>query len=305
MADTLLLEPPVETTASEDPKEVGQKPPFDEPHQEPPGLETQMRNKPDHGEESYVGHNRLLGKVALITGGDSGIGRAVALAFAREGADVAISYLPEEEPDAKESAAWVEKAGRQALLLPGDITSEATCKQLIEKTLAKFGKLDVLVNNAAHQQSFESIQDISAEEWDKTFKTNIHAMFYLSKAALPHMKPGASIINTASINSLRPSENLLPYVSTKGAIADFSKALAKLTIKDGIRVNIVAPGPVWTPLIPATMPEEKVKKFGEDNPVGRPAQPKELSPVYVFLASDDASFVNGEFYGVAGGDMPL
>jgi NAD(P)-dependent dehydrogenase (short-subunit alcohol dehydrogenase family) len=262
-----------------------------------------MNNKPDHGEESYRGHDRLRGKAALITGGDSGIGRAVAIAYAREGADVAISYLPEEEEDARETERWIRQAGRKALLLPGDITSEPHCRSMIESVASEFGGIDILVNNAAFQMTHQRVEEFSSEEWDHTFRTNIYAMFYLSKAALPRMKEGASIINTASVQAYQPSGMLLAYASTKGAIVTFSKALSELAAKKGVRVNVVAPGPVWTPLIPSTMPQEKVEKFGQHTAFKRPAQPKEMAPAYVFLASEEASFMTGAVTDLTGGEM--
>jgi NAD(P)-dependent dehydrogenase (short-subunit alcohol dehydrogenase family) len=264
-----------------------------------------MRPQADHGEESYRGLDRLRDRVALITGGDSGIGRAVAIAFAREGADVAISYLPEEEADAQETRRWVEKADRRALLLPGDITQEQVCTSLIDSVFTEFGRLDILVNNAAFQMAHQSIEDFTSEEFDRTFKTNVYAMFWLCRNALPRMRQGASIINTASIQAYDPSPTLLAYAPTKGAIVNFTKALAQIAIKQGIRVNAVAPGPVWTPLIPATMPNEQVKKFGGDTAFGRPAQPVELAPLFVFLASNEARYVTGEVYGATGGQTPF
>ena len=295
--------------SQEDPKQMGPKAPSDQGIEEKrlsvPGTEAEMRVKPDHGEDSYQGYNRLAGKVALITGGDSGIGRAIALAFAREGADVAISYLPEEEVDARESASWVEKAGRRALLLPGHIREEAHCESLIQRTVDELGQLDILVNNAAFQSTHDSVEEFSTEEFDRAYKTNIYAMFWLSRAAVRRMQPGATIINTASIQAFNPSANLLPYASTKAAIVNFTKGLSQLVMKQGIRVNAVAPGPVWTPLIPATMPDEKVQSFGKDTDFERPAQPAELAPLYVFLASKDASYVTGETYGAVGGSMPV
>jgi len=276
------------------------KPPFPEQQQPVPGLSSRMDPEPDYGEDSYRGSQRLEGKKTLITGGDSGIGRAVALAFAREGADVAISYLSEKE-DAFETQRLVEDCGRQCLLISGDLSEPAHCRQVIEKTVEAFGRIDVLVNNAAHQGTFESIEAIPDEEWEKTFATNISAMFYLTKAALPHMKAGSSIINTSSVNADTPSPQLLAYATTKGAIQNFSGGLAQQLAERGIRVNTVAPGPVWTPLIPATMPTEKVTNFGQQVPMGRPAQPKELAPVYVMLASDEASYVSGATVAVTGG----
>ncbi len=284
-----------------DPKDRGPRPPFPQEKLPYPGLESDMTPQPDYGEDSYAGSGKLKGKVALITGGDSGIGRAVALAFAREGADVAISYLPEEESDARETIRAIEDAGRAALALPGDIQEEQHCLDIIERTVAELGRLDVLVNNAAYQSTHDDIQDLPTEEWDRAFKTNIYAMFWLSKAALKHLPAGGSIINTTSIQSFQPSANLIHYASTKGAITTFTRALSEIGLKQSVRVNAVAPAPVWTPLIPATMPEEQVQKFGQDNPMGRPAQPAELAPTYVFLASDDANFISGQVLGVTGG----
>jgi NAD(P)-dependent dehydrogenase (short-subunit alcohol dehydrogenase family) len=258
----------------------------------------------DHGEESYQGLGRLKDRVALITGGDSGIGRAVALAFAREGADVAIAYLATEEPDAEETCHWIEQAGRRSLRLPGDIQDERHCAQLIDRAFAEFGRLDILVNNAAFQNTHESIEEFTTEEFDRTFKTNVYAMFWLCRAALPRMEPGSVIINTASIQAYDPSPNLLAYAPTKGAIVNFTKALSQLAMKKGVRVNAVAPGPVWTPLIPSTMPQEKVKTFGQDTSFERAAQPVELAPLYVFLASNESRFVTGEVYGATGGQTP-
>jgi NAD(P)-dependent dehydrogenase (short-subunit alcohol dehydrogenase family) len=267
-----------------------------------PGLTDDMRQQPDHGEESYVGSGRLEGKRALITGGDSGIGRAVALAFAREGADVAISYLPDEEEDAQETVRLVEDAGRRALTLPGDIRDEAFCAQLVERTVAELGGLDVLVNNAAFQMSQDNgLLDLTTEQLDRTFKTNLYAMFWITKAALPHLQPGSSIINTTSVQAYEPSPQLIDYATTKAGILNFTKALAQQVAEQGIRVNAVAPGPIWTPLIPATMPAEKVKEFGADTPLGRAGQPAELAPAYVFFASQESSYITGERIGVTGG----
>ena len=286
--------------ATQDPKQQGAKPPFPEQPQQPPGLEAEMEPKPDFGEQSYRGSGRLQGKAALITGGDSGIGRAVALAFAREGADVLISYL-NEEPDAQETLRVVEEAGRKAIAVPGDIGEEAHCRQLVQRAMQEFGKLDILVNNAAFQMTHQGIEDLPSEEWDHTFRTNIYAMFYLCKAALPRMPEGGAIINTASIQAYQPSPSLLAYASTKGAIVTFSKALAEEAIQRGVRVNVVAPGPVWTPLIPSTMPAEQATQFGQQTPLQRPAQPAELAPIYVFLASQESSYITGEVVGVTGG----
>ncbi|HZI17767.1 MAG TPA: glucose 1-dehydrogenase [Pyrinomonadaceae bacterium] len=285
---------------AEDPKEQGAKPPFEEQPQEVPGSEAEMTPRPDYGAGSYRGHGRLAGKVALITGGDSGIGRAVALAFAREGADVLISYLNEDE-DARETAAAVEASGRRCLAVAGDIQEEAHCVRLVERTLEAFGRLDVLVNNAAFQMSRGGIGEISSEEFDRTFRTNVYAMFYLCRAALPRIGAGGSIINVASIQAYQPSPELLAYAATKGAIVTFSKALADEAMKQGVRVNVVAPGPIWTPLITSTMPHEKYEEFGKDTPTERPGQPAELAPVFVFLASQESSYVCGEVIGVTGG----
>jgi NAD(P)-dependent dehydrogenase (short-subunit alcohol dehydrogenase family) len=283
-----------------DPRAAGDKPPFPQEALDYPGLESEMTPRPDFGEESYQGHGRLQGKVALITGGDSGIGRAVALAFAREGADVLISYL-NEDSDAAETARVVQEAGQRAVVVPGDISQEAHCRALVERAISELGRLDILVNNAAYQMTRESILDIPDGEWEHTFQTNIFAMYYLCRAAWPHLAPGSTVINTASIQAYQPSPQLLPYATTKAAIVNFSKALAQEGADKGIRVNAVAPGPVWTPLIPATMPVEKAQEFGKDSPLGRPAQPAELAPVYVFLASDDSSYITGEVVGVTGG----
>jgi NAD(P)-dependent dehydrogenase (short-subunit alcohol dehydrogenase family) len=295
---------PGETITPTDPKSRGKKPPFEEPPQKPPGSEQEMATRPDHGEQSYRGLDRLRGRAALITGADSGIGKAVAIAFAREGADVAFSYLPEEEEDAQETIHWVQEAGRRALPIPGDLTDEEYCRDLVERTYREFGQLDILVNNAAYQMTHEKIDDFSAEEWDHTFRTNIYAMFHLCKAALPHMKPGGAIVNTASVQAYEPSGQLLAYATTKGAIVTFTKALSELAVERGVRVNAVAPGPVWTPLIPSTMPQEKVKKFGSSDALKRPAQPAELAPAYVFLAAtQESSYITGSILDLTGGRM--
>jgi NAD(P)-dependent dehydrogenase (short-subunit alcohol dehydrogenase family) len=259
-----------------------------------------MHPKPNHGEESYRGSDRLLGKIALITGGDSGIGRAVAIAFAREGADVLISYLDEDD-DAQETRKLVEAAGRRAVLVPGDITNREHCREIVRQAVNAFGRIDVLVNNAAHQDTFASIEDIDDDEWDRTFDTNVGAMFRITKAAVPHMKPGASIINTASVNSDKPNPTLLAYASTKGAIQNFTGGLAQLLAEKGIRANCFAPGPIWTPLIPSTMSDKQVAEFGKQTPMKRPGQPAELAAAYVFLASDSASYVSGATVAVTGG----
>ena len=276
------------------------QPPFDTPRQEIPGTTEKMNPRPDHGEDSYRGSGRLAGMKAVITGGDSGIGRAVAIAYAREGADVLISYL-NEEADARDTADWVEKAGRKAVLVPGDIQSADHCRAIIQRAVDEFGRIDILVNNAAHQDTFDDITEIPDEEWDLTFRVNIHAMFYLTKAAVPHMRPGSSIINTTSVNADTPSPQLLAYATTKGAIQNFTAGLAQLLAEKDIRANCVAPGLVWTPLIPSTMPAEKVENFGKQVPMQRPGQPKELAPVYVMLASPEASYVSGATIAVTGG----
>jgi NAD(P)-dependent dehydrogenase (short-subunit alcohol dehydrogenase family) len=268
--------------------------------QDPPGHEAELQPAADHGERSYKGSGRLAGKAVLLTGGDSGIGRAVAIAFAREGADLLVSYLDEHE-DARETARWVEQAGRRIVLVPGDIADAAHCRDLVRRTVEAFGRIDVLVNNAAFQMSHESLEEIPDDEWEHTFKTNITAMFHLCKAAVPHMKPGGAIINTSSVNSDMPSPSLLAYATTKGAIANFTAGLAQLLAKQGIRANSVAPGPIWTPLIPSTMPPEAVESFGKNVPLGRPGQPAEVAPAYVFLASDEASYVSGARLAVTGG----
>jgi NAD(P)-dependent dehydrogenase (short-subunit alcohol dehydrogenase family) len=257
--------------------------------------------RPDHGEDDYRGTGRLQDKKAIVTGGDSGIGRAVALAFAREGADVLISYLAEEEEDAQQARKDIEAAGRTAVLFPGDISSADHCRAIVARAVEEFGRVDILVNNAAYQNTFNSIDELSDEEWEHTFAVNIHAMFYLTKAAVPHMKPGSAIINTTSVQADDPSQELLAYASTKGAIQNFTGGLAQMLAEKGIRANCVAPGPIWTPLIPATMPEEKVSTFGEQVPMKRPGQPRELAPVYVLLASDEASYISGATIAVTGG----
>jgi NAD(P)-dependent dehydrogenase (short-subunit alcohol dehydrogenase family) len=268
--------------------------------QTPPGTEQEMEPQPDHGEQSYVGSGRMTGKIAVITGADSGIGKAVAIAFAREGADVVVSYLDEHE-DAAETCAAIEEAGRRAVSIPGDLADPAHCRDVIARTVEEFGRVDVLVSNAAFQMDHPSLDEISDEEWDHTLAVNLSAYFHLVKAAVPHMPPGGSIIGTSSVNSDTPSPTLLPYAATKAAIANMSASLAQLLAEKGIRANSVAPGPVWTPLIPATMPAEKVDSFGEQVPMGRAAQPAELAPVYVLLASDEGSYVSGARIAVTGG----
>jgi NAD(P)-dependent dehydrogenase (short-subunit alcohol dehydrogenase family) len=276
------------------------QPPFREQQQEIPGRTHKMVPVPDHGEKTYVGSGRLEGKKAIITGGDSGIGRAVAIAYAREGADILISYLEEHE-DAEETKGLIEEAGRKAVLVAGDIRSSSLCRQIIEKARAELGGIDILVNNAAHQNTFNEIEDISDDEWEMTFAVNIHAMFYLTKAAIPHMKPGSAIINTASVNSDSPNPTLIAYATTKGAIQKFTAGLAQLLAEKGIRANAVAPGPIWTPLIPSTMPAEKVAHFGKQVPMRRPGQPAELASAYVMLADPMSSYVSGATIAVTGG----
>ncbi len=284
----------------QDPRTQYPVPPYPQDDQNHPGTEASMTPKADHGETSYKGSGRLAGRKALITGGDSGIGRAVALAFAREGADVVISYLDEDD-DAQETIRLVQEAGRKGIAIAGDIQEEVHCKQLVKQTVDELGGLDILVVNAAFQMAHDSFLDIPNDEFERTYRTNVFALFYLCRAAVPVMKPGSSIINTASIQAYMPEPSILAYASTKAVIVNFSKGLAKEVIEKGIRVNIVAPGPVWTPLIPATMPDEKVKTFGEDSYLGRAAQPVELSPIYVLLASQEASYITGMVYGATGG----
>jgi NAD(P)-dependent dehydrogenase (short-subunit alcohol dehydrogenase family) len=263
-----------------------------------------MQPTPDHGEQTYRGNSRLEGKVALVTGGDSGIGKAVAIAFAREGADVAIAYL-NEDGDAKDTAKWVREAGRKAVLIPGDLTTETHCNEVIQRTVRELGGIDILVNNAAFQRTYADIGDISVEEWDRTFRTNIYAPFFLSKAAIPYMRSGSAIINTTSIQSRQPSPQLLAYASTKGAISNFTAGLAEMVAEKGIRVNAVAPGPIWTPLIPSTMPPEKAAKFGQNTLIGRAGQPAELAGAYVLLASDLGSYMTGAVVPVTGGEIMI
>lgn len=287
-------------TKSINPKIKHAVPPFDtKPQDEFPGIESKMNPQPDYGKNSYKGNQKLKNKVALITGGDSGIGRAVAYTFAAEGADIAISYLSENS-DAKQIEKDIKDLGKKVLLLPGDIGEEKHCIDIVEKTVDQFGKLDVLVNNAAFQKPRPSIVDVTAEELERMYKTNIFAIFYLCKAAYPKMKPGSSIINTTSVQAYNPSQGLLTYASTKGAVSNFTKCFAQEAIASGIRVNAVAPGPVWTPFIPASTSKNDLQNFGESSLLGRPAQPIEQATVFVFLASDDASYVVGEVYGATG-----
>jgi len=297
---------PDDNSTPQDPRDQHEQPQQDGEQLPGPGSQesvtSNMSEQPDHGEDSYQGLGRLKDQVAIVTGGDSGIGRAVALAYAREGADVVISYLDGEEEDAKESARLVEEAGRRALKVPGDLTDESVCDRVIEQTVAEFGRIDILVNNAAYQMAQPGgIADITTEQFDRVMKTNLYAMFWLCKKALPHMSPGSSIINTSSIQSSSPSPELLDYATTKAAIVNFTRGLASMVAADGIRVNSVAPGPIWTPLIPATMPPDAVASFGEQTPLGRAGQPIEVAMAFVFLASSESSYITGEVIGVTGG----
>jgi NAD(P)-dependent dehydrogenase (short-subunit alcohol dehydrogenase family) len=287
-----------------DPRELGPKPPFPKQEQTHPGTVKKLNPPADHGEKSYVGTGKLKGRAAIITGADSGIGRAVAIAFAKEGADVLLSYLPEEEPDAAEVVGVIEKAGRKAVKLPGDIREPDYCQALVAAALKEFGRLDVVVNNAGFQMTHDKLEDVPLDEVKRTFDTNIFGTFALTQAALKELKPGASILNTTSIQAYQPGENLVAYAATKAAVLSMTKSVAKLAMEQGVRVNAVAPGPVWTPLIPSTMPPEKVAKFGENTVFKRPAQPVELARLFVFLASDDASYVTGEVFGATGGRTP-
>jgi NAD(P)-dependent dehydrogenase (short-subunit alcohol dehydrogenase family) len=287
-------------TTIKDPVKKYPQPPYPEQTQEVPGSDAAMQPKADHGETTYKGSGKLEGRKVIITGGDSGIGRAVAIAFAREGADILISYLNEHD-DAKETAKYIKDAGRKAVLFPGDICNEQVCKDIIQRAVDEFGQIDVLVNNAAYQMNYKSLQEVTAEELDKTFRTNFYAMFYLCKAAEPYLQPGASVINTSSVNAYNPKPIIIPYAATKGAIQNFTSSLAQLWGEKGIRVNCVAPGPVWTPLIPSTMPPENVKNFGKDVPLKRAAQPAELAAAYVLLASDDSSYMTGSTVQITGG----
>ena len=289
-----------------DPVDRYPKPPFPKAPQDAPGTESAMSPNADHGEQSYRGNARLTGKSAVITGGDSGIGKAVAIAFAREGADILISYLDDvEDRDAEDTARYIRDAGRKAILVKGDISSERHCHKIIETAVEEFGRIDILVNNAAYQMSRETLQAIPAWEWEKTFAVNMHSMFYLCKAAEPHMSKGASIINTTSVNAYEPNPTLLPYAATKAAIQNFTSNLNQLLMEQGkgIRVNAVAPGPIWTPLIPSTIPDHE--HFGENTPFGRPGQPVEVAPAYVFLASEEANYISGAILPVTGGRITI
>jgi len=306
MPTTLSSTSKPSATTITDPRERFPKPPFPEQQQAPPGNSRDLKPQADYGEDSYTGYGRLQGRVALITGADSGIGRAVALCYAKEGADILFAHLKEEKQDAEETAHLVEQVGRRAIAVPGDIRRRDFGQQLVEKTFAQLGRLDILVNNAAYQRTYEKLEDIPEEEFDTTFRTNVYGTFFLTQAALPRMKPGGSIINTVSIESFTPESSLAPYAATKAALASLTKSIAKFAMEQhGVRVNGVAPGPVWTPLIPSTMKAEKVKTFGENTTFKRPAMPVEQAAIFVFLATDDASYVNGEIFGATGGRMPI
>lgn len=289
----------------QDPRERFARPPFPPQQQPAPGSSHQLDPKAEYGERSYTGHGKLRGRTALITGADSGIGRAVAVCFAKEGADILFTHLPEEQKDAEQTIQLVHGLGRKAIAIPGDIRQKSFCQQLVERTLQECGRLDVLVNNAAFQRTYEKLEDIPEDEFDATFRTNVYGTFFLTQAALPRMQPGGVILNTCSIESFAPAESLAPYAATKAALVSLTKSFAKLAIQRGVRVNGVAPGPVWTPLIPSTMPAEKVKTFGENTAFKRPAMPVEQAAIFVFLASDDASYVTGEIYGATGGRTPF
>lgn len=290
----------------QNPLEQYPKPPFPRQPQDRPGFTDRMDPAPDHGEDSYQGFGRLKERKALITGGDSGIGRAVAIAYAREGADVAINYLPSEESNAKEVIELIEAENKKAVAIPGDISDESFCKTLVEKAVEQLGGLDILVNNAGRQTAQKSIQDLTTEQFDNTFKVNVYALFWICKAALPHMDPGSAIINTTSIQAFDPSENLLDYAPTKSSIVAFTKALAQQVAEQGIRVNAVAPGPFWTPLQPSGgQPQDKIEKFGSSTAFKRPGQPAEVAPLYVLLASQESSYITGEVMGITGGKMPV
>ncbi len=293
------------TSTSVDPRERFPKPPFPQPQQPAPGSAKDLNPPADYGEHTYKGSGKLEGRAALITGADSGIGRAVALCFAKEGADILFLHLPEEQEDADETVRLVKAAGRKAIAVPGDIRQKSFCQKLVDQAMQEFGKLDILVSNAAYQRTYDNLEDIPEDEFDTTFRTNVYGTFFLTQAALPKMTPGGSVIITCSIQSYDPTNQLTPYAATKSALVSLTKSFSKFAIKRGVRVNGVAPGPVWTPLIPATMPKEKVEKFGATSVFGRPAQPVEEAAVFVFLASDDASYVTGEIYGATGGQMPF
>jgi NAD(P)-dependent dehydrogenase (short-subunit alcohol dehydrogenase family) len=286
----------------QDPRTQYPQPPFQEQQQNQPGLDKKMDPPPDHGETSYVGSGKLKGRKALVTGADSGIGRAVAIAFAREGADVAIGYLPSEEPDGKDVLAWIRKAGVKAIAIPGDISDEAFCAEMVKKAENELGGLDILVNNAGTMSSHADLLEITTEEFDKTMKTNVYALFWITRAAIPLLKPGSSIVNTTSIQGYKPSRGIVDYAMSKAAIANFTKGMAPQLIEKGIRINAVAPGPFWTPIQPTGQPPEKLASLGEEVPFGRPGQPVEIAPVYVLLASQEGSYLTGEIYGATGGN---
>lgn len=290
--------------ANSRPAEAGSTPPFRQGKQRPPGKDSKMAPRADHGEKSYAGNNRLRDKVAIITGADSGIGRAVAIAFAREGADLILSFLPEEQDDARETESWVKDAGRKVELIPGDIGKKRYCEKLVQAAAGKLGRLDIVINNAGYQRTYDDIADVPEDEVEHTFRTNVFGTFFLSQAAAAVLPKGGSIINTCSIQAFEPSENLLAYAPSKAALVNLTKAMAKALAEKQIRVNGVAPGPVWTPLIPSTMPKEKVKQFGKNTAFQRPAQPAEMAPIYVFLASPEATYVTAEVYGATGGRTP-
>ncbi len=289
----------------QDPRSRFPQPPFPEQKQTAPGSDAKMDPLADHGVDSYTGYGRLAGRVALITGGDSGIGRAVAVCFAKEGADIVLTGLPDDAEEGDETVKLVEAAGRKALSIPGDIRQKSFCQELVNMTVETFGRIDIAVNNAAYQRTYASLADIPEDEFDAAFRTNVYGTFFITQAALAKMKPGGVILNTCSIEAYEPKDQLAPYAATKAALVSLTKSFAKLAIKQGVRVNGVAPGPVWTPLIPATMPAEQVANFGKSCVFERPAQPVEQAAVFVFLASDDASFVTGEIYGATGGKMPV
>lgn len=299
--------PEPNTTAASltDPRERFPKPPFPKQQQAPPGNSRDLKPPADYGESTYTGYGRLQGRVALITGADSGIGRAVALCYAKEGADILFTHLKEEKEDADETVRLVESAGRRAIAIPGDIRKREFCQKLVEQTFSRLGRLDILVNNAAYQRTYAKLEDIPEEEFDTTFRTNVYGTFFLTQAALPRMQPGGAIIITCSIETFTPEPSLAPYAATKAALASLTKSFAKLAMERGVRVNGVAPGPVWTPLIPSTMEPDHVKVFGQNTTFKRPAMPVEQAAIFVFLATDDASYVNGEIYGATGGRMPI
>ena len=289
----------------QDPRERGPKPPFPQPPQTPPGKDDQMRPPADHGEKDYVGRARLKDRVALVTGGDSGIGRAVALLYAQEGAKVLITCLEDDARDARVTVETIEKLGGQAIAMPGDVRDPAFCRQLVERAVSEFGSLDILVNNAAFQRHHDKLADFTPDEIDATFRTNVFATIYLTQAAEAHLRPGACVINVTSIQAKDPTPQLLAYAATKAAISNLTRGLAGLLKDRGVRVNAVAPGPVWTPLVASTLPNEKVRNFGDHTMLGRPAQPVEQAALFVFLATDDASYVTGEIFGATGGQSPV